>query len=79
MIGKLFGLGKMFLPQVVKSAKVMKKAAPALSGGSAHDTVSNCGRRCPRHWQNIVGIVLFLQQLQNSGPGIMPLAAPRLA
>lgn len=30
-VGKLFGAGKMFLPQVVKSARVMKKAVEALS------------------------------------------------
>ena len=26
VVGELFGAGKMFLPQVVKSARVMKKA-----------------------------------------------------
>lgn len=26
MVGDLFGAGKMFLPQVIKSARVMKKA-----------------------------------------------------
>lgn len=30
-VGELFGAGKMFLPQVVKSARVMKKAVEALS------------------------------------------------
>ncbi|MBQ2181531.1 MAG: B12-binding domain-containing protein, partial [Bacteroidaceae bacterium] len=29
-VGKLFGEGKMFLPQVVKSARVMKKAVAVL-------------------------------------------------
>ncbi len=36
VVGDLFGSGKMFLPQVVKSARVMKKArrlSPALYGG----------------------------------------------
>jgi 5-methyltetrahydrofolate--homocysteine methyltransferase len=28
VVGDLFGAGKMFLPQVVKSARVMKKAVP---------------------------------------------------
>jgi len=28
IVGDLFGAGKMFLPQVVKSARVMKKAVP---------------------------------------------------
>ena len=27
-VGDLFGAGKMFLPQVVKSARVMKRAVP---------------------------------------------------
>ncbi|ATY93472.1 Methionine synthase [Candidatus Hodgkinia cicadicola] len=31
IVGKLFGEGKMFLPQVVKSARVMKKAVQALT------------------------------------------------
>ena len=31
VVGKLFGAGKMFLPQVVKSARVMKKAVAYLT------------------------------------------------
>lgn len=38
-VGKLFGEGKMFLPQVVKSAKIMKEAvailSPCLTGGDS--------------------------------------------
>ena len=34
VVGDLFGSGKMFLPQVVKSARVMKKAVPTLSRSS---------------------------------------------
>ena len=30
VVGELFGSGKMFLPQVVKSARVMKKAVAYL-------------------------------------------------
>ena len=30
VVGDLFGAGKMFLPQVVKSARVMKKAVAIL-------------------------------------------------
>ena len=30
IVGELFGTGKMFLPQVVKSARVMKKAVAIL-------------------------------------------------
>ena len=29
-VGRLFGAGKMFLPQVIKSARVMKKAVAHL-------------------------------------------------
>ena len=31
VVGDLFGTGKMFLPQVVKSARVMKKAVSHLN------------------------------------------------
>ena len=31
VVGDLFGSGKMFLPQVVKSARVMKKAVAILT------------------------------------------------
>ena len=31
VVGDLFGAGKMFLPQVVKSARVMKKAVAHLT------------------------------------------------
>ena len=40
VVGDLFGVGKMFLPQVVKSARVMKKAVAlpdALHGGGKAD------------------------------------------
>ena len=44
IVGDLFGAGKMFLPQVVKSARVMKKAVaylePFMEAGE--------GRRRPR-------------------------------
>ena len=53
IVGDLFGAGKMFLPQVIKSARVMKKAvghlvpfmekereeALAISGGVAQENV----------------------------------------
>jgi len=47
IVGDLFGSGKMFLPQVVKSARVMKKAvaylmpfieAEKLAGGGEHQS-----------------------------------------
>jgi 5-methyltetrahydrofolate--homocysteine methyltransferase len=40
IVGDLFGAGKMFLPQVVKSARVMKKAVAALLPFMERDKVS---------------------------------------
>src|SRR6185436_17339236 len=49
VVGDLFGAGKMFLPQVVKSARVMKKAvayllpfieAEKVSSGATEDSAS---------------------------------------
>ncbi len=43
-VGELFGAGKMFLPQVVKSARVMKKAVevltPYIEAGAASESVA---------------------------------------
>ncbi|MBX9449667.1 MAG: B12-binding domain-containing protein [Taibaiella sp.] len=43
IVGDLFGSGKMFLPQVVKSARVMKKSVailePYIPGGKAKQPV----------------------------------------
>jgi 5-methyltetrahydrofolate--homocysteine methyltransferase len=61
VVGDLFGSGKMFLPQVVKSARVMKKAVAYLlpfieeekDGKQEYagtNFVSNSKRRCTRHW-----------------------------
>ena len=45
IVGDLFGEGKMFLPQVVKSARVMKKAVawlePYMQGENGGDAKSN--------------------------------------
>jgi 5-methyltetrahydrofolate--homocysteine methyltransferase len=68
-IGKLFGEGKMFLPQVVKSAKVMKDAVTLLqpyideekgAGNSVHPCVILATANGDVHdiGKNIVGIVL---------------------
>ena len=58
VVGGLFGEGKMFLPQVVKSARVMKKAVAYLepfmeaekdgtdSKKRGHHGHRNCQRRC---------------------------------
>ena len=61
VVGDLFGSGKMFLPQVVKSARVMKKSVAYLqpyleaeksgrkyTGENSH---GNGKRRCPRYWK----------------------------
>ncbi len=45
VVGDLFGAGKMFLPQVVKSARVMKKAVAYLTPFmEAEKAEMACGR-----------------------------------
>ena len=74
IVGDLFGSGRMFLPQVVKSARAMKRAVAYLepfmeeeqAGGSAQGTVVLAtveGRR-PRHRQEHRRRRARLQQLQ---------------
>ena len=53
IVGDLFGEGKMFLPQVVKSARVMKKAVANLTPyidkknvKKQKNSFSYCKRRC---------------------------------
>jgi 5-methyltetrahydrofolate--homocysteine methyltransferase len=70
IVGDLFGAGKMFLPQVVKSARVMKKAVAVLlpymeeekaqSGGQAQGRVLMATVKGDVHdiGKNIVGVVL---------------------
>ena len=72
VVGDLFGEGKMFLPQVVKSARVMKKAVAYLTPFmEAEKAAQACGRRTPGKivmatvkgdvhdiGKNIVGVVL---------------------
>ncbi len=50
VVGDLFGAGKMFLPQVVKSARVMKKAVAYLTPFMEEEK-RQAQRRCTRHWQ----------------------------
>ena len=79
VVGDLFGAGKMFLPQVVKSARVMKKAVAlpdAVHGGGEGGAAAQRGRsdgtivlatvKGDVHdiGKNIVGVVLQLQQLR---------------
>ena len=77
VVGDLFGSGKMFLPQVVKSARVMKKAVAYLTAVSwkpkkpPGGTSTGAGKvflatvKGDVHdiGKNIVGVVLGLQQL----------------
>ena len=85
VVGDLFGAGKMFLPQVVKSARVMKKAvaylfpfieAEKLIGG---DTSTNAGKilmatvKGDVHdiGKNIVGVVLGCNNYEIIDLGVM--------
>ena len=68
IIGDLFGLGKMFLPQVVKSARVMKKSVAVLTpfieaekkAGSSAGKILMATVKGDVHdiGKNIVGVVL---------------------
>jgi len=72
VVGDLFGAGKMFLPQVVKSARAMKRAVAYLEPfmeeerertgtvGSTHGKVVMCTVKGDVHdiGKNIVGVVL---------------------
>ena len=48
VVGDLFGAGKMFLPQVVKSARVMKKAVAYLTPYMEAEKAARRG--CGRKW-----------------------------
>ena len=82
VVGDLFGAGKMFLPQVVKSARVMKqavaylvpyieaeKAASGDSGSGAEILLATVKGDVHDIGKNIVGVVLRLQQLRGHRPG----------
>ncbi|MBN2718860.1 MAG: methionine synthase, partial [Deltaproteobacteria bacterium] len=81
-VGELFGAGKMFLPQVVKSARVMKKAVgvllpyiEALSSGERRDagTVLLATVKGDVHdiGKNIVGVVLQCNNYKVIDLGVM--------
>jgi 5-methyltetrahydrofolate--homocysteine methyltransferase len=91
VVGQLFGAGKMFLPQVVKSARVMKKAvaileplmeAERLAGGDA-GTAAGKGKlllatvKGDVHdiGKNIVGVVLRCNGYEVTDLGVMVPAA----
>jgi 5-methyltetrahydrofolate--homocysteine methyltransferase len=83
VVGDLFGAGKMFLPQVVKSARVMKKAVahliPYLEALKAEGGASSKGRvlmatvKGDVHdiGKNIVGVVLQCNNFEVIDLGVM--------
>jgi 5-methyltetrahydrofolate--homocysteine methyltransferase len=83
IVGDLFGSGKMFLPQVVKSARVMKKAVAYLtpyiekekeaSGGSAKGKILLATVKGDVHdiGKNIVGVVLGCNNYEIIDLGVM--------
>jgi len=82
-VGDLFGAGKLFLPQVVKSARVMKKAVaylePYLEAEKARSVVQNRGKillatvKGDVHdiGKNIVGVVLQCNNYEVIDLGVM--------
>jgi 5-methyltetrahydrofolate--homocysteine methyltransferase len=82
VVGDLFGSGKMFLPQVVKSARVMKKAvavllpyieAEKISGTSSAGKVLLATVKGDVHdiGKNIVGVVLACNNFEVIDLGVM--------
>ena len=82
LVGDLFGAGKMFLPQVVKSARVMKKAVAHLtpfieadksSGATTQGTIVLATVRGDVHdiGKNIVGVVLGCNNYKVVDLGVM--------
>lgn len=84
LVGDLFGAGKMFLPQVVKSARVMKKAVawlqPALlaekeknGGGNSQGKIVMATVKGDVHdiGKNIVGVVLQCNNFEVLDLGVM--------
>lgn len=82
IVGELFGQGKMFLPQVVKSARVMKKAVAVLEPhmkASANGSMSKQGKvllatvKGDVHdiGKNIVGVVLACNGYEVIDLGVM--------
>ncbi len=82
-VGDLFGAGKMFLPQVVKSARVMKKAVsiltPYIEAEKDDNTISKAGKivmatvKGDVHdiGKNIVGVVLQSNNYEVIDLGVM--------
>ena len=89
IVGDLFGAGKMFLPQVVKSARVMKKAVAHLvpfieaekTGAAARNKLVIATVRGDVHdiGKNIVGVVLQCNNFEVIDLGVMAPAEKILA
>ncbi len=84
VVGDLFGAGKMFLPQVVKSARVMKKAVAWLEPHMAAEKAANPSQRSAGKFliatvkgdvhdigKNIVGVVLACNGFEVTDMGVM--------
>ena len=81
VVGDLFGAGKMFLPQVVKSARVMKRAVAYLqpyieqekSGGQSNGKIVMATVKGDVHdiGKNIVGVVLQCNNFEIVDLGVM--------
>src|SRR4051812_13090704 len=85
VVGDLFGAGKMFLPQVVKSARVMKKAVAYLTPFMEAEKAASGAAQKPRAkvllatvkgdvhdiGKNIVGVVLGCNNFQVIDLGVM--------
>src|SRR6185503_16900593 len=85
VVGDLFGQGKMFLPQVVKSARVMKKAVAWLLPFMEAEKAKAGGTQKPRAkivmatvkgdvhdiGKNIVGVVLGCNNFEVIDLGVM--------
>ncbi|MCF8367369.1 MAG: B12-binding domain-containing protein, partial [Bacteroidales bacterium] len=84
IVGDLFGSGKMFLPQVVKSARVMKKAVAVLlpfieaekaEGGASHSAgkvlLATVKGDVHDIGKNIVGVVLACNNFEVIDLGVM--------
>ncbi|MEW6422790.1 MAG: vitamin B12 dependent-methionine synthase activation domain-containing protein, partial [Deinococcota bacterium] len=81
VVGDLFGAGKMFLPQVVKSARVMKRAVAHLtpyleaqkqeSGGKGKVLLATVKGDVHDIGKNIVGVVLACNGYQVTDLGVM--------
>ncbi|TJZ83998.1 methionine synthase [Paracoccus hibiscisoli] len=94
VVGDLFGAGKMFLPQVVKSARVMKQAVAVLlpymeeekrlSGGTERETAGKILMATVKGdvhdiGKNIVGVVLACNNFEVIDLGVMVPAQKILA